>query len=236
MFTLLMRSATGGLTVPTFISSGPTNDNSSRMVTYKTLIRGWTEPETVCMASYTAAPHLRATMPRRRLMALTRFRTSSHRLRVETDRYLPELFYPDMTNHYDNRNVDALLAEGGFLVAEVFFTELVESPGSSKLAKEGVDFFEEGGVVQPKRHGPLFFANRREDGTRFLGLLLGVLPNAHLIVEKRVGFSLNNLQHGGGFFFQSEDLGVFDVRASPDFPRGSLPNGESFSRLIQVGD
>ena len=30
----------------------------------------------------------------------------------ESDRYLPELFYPDMTNHYDNANVDMLLAEG----------------------------------------------------------------------------------------------------------------------------
>ena len=30
----------------------------------------------------------------------------------ESDRYLPELFYPDMTNHYDNRNAGALLAEG----------------------------------------------------------------------------------------------------------------------------
>jgi lipopolysaccharide export system permease protein len=30
----------------------------------------------------------------------------------ESDRYLPELFYPDMTNHYDNANADMLLAEG----------------------------------------------------------------------------------------------------------------------------
>jgi lipopolysaccharide export system permease protein len=30
----------------------------------------------------------------------------------ESDRYLPELFYPDMTNHYDNANVDMLAAEG----------------------------------------------------------------------------------------------------------------------------
>ncbi len=30
----------------------------------------------------------------------------------ESDRYLPELFFPDMTNHYDNRNADMLLAEG----------------------------------------------------------------------------------------------------------------------------
>ena len=65
------------------------NENGSRMTTYKTLIRGWTEPEGVCVASYTIAPYLRATMPRRRLTALTRFRTGSHLLRVETDRYLP---------------------------------------------------------------------------------------------------------------------------------------------------
>jgi lipopolysaccharide export system permease protein len=30
----------------------------------------------------------------------------------EPDRYLPELFYPDMTNFYDNDNADRLLAEG----------------------------------------------------------------------------------------------------------------------------
>jgi lipopolysaccharide export system permease protein len=30
----------------------------------------------------------------------------------ESDRYLPELFYPDMTNYYDNANVDRLMAEG----------------------------------------------------------------------------------------------------------------------------
>ncbi|MEZ6028390.1 MAG: LptF/LptG family permease [Hyphomonadaceae bacterium] len=30
----------------------------------------------------------------------------------ESDRYLPELFYPDMTNHYDNRNAGMLLSEG----------------------------------------------------------------------------------------------------------------------------
>jgi hypothetical protein len=65
------------------------DDNGTRMATYKTLIRGWTEPEGVCVANYTAAPYLRATMPRCRLTALTRFRTGSHRLRVETDRYLP---------------------------------------------------------------------------------------------------------------------------------------------------
>jgi lipopolysaccharide export system permease protein len=33
-------------------------------------------------------------------------------IREESDRFLPELFYPDMTNHYDNRNADMLLAEG----------------------------------------------------------------------------------------------------------------------------
>ncbi len=35
----------------------------------------------------------------------------------ESDRYLPELFFPDMTNHYDNRNVDSLLAEGHARIA-----------------------------------------------------------------------------------------------------------------------
>lgn len=35
----------------------------------------------------------------------------------ESDRYLPELFYPDMTNHYDNANVDMLAAEGHARVA-----------------------------------------------------------------------------------------------------------------------
>ena len=53
------------------------NDKGTRLTTYKTLIRGWTEPEGVCVANYTAAPYLRATMPRRRLTALTRFRTGS---------------------------------------------------------------------------------------------------------------------------------------------------------------
>jgi lipopolysaccharide export system permease protein len=35
----------------------------------------------------------------------------------ESDRYLPELFYPDMTNYYDNDNVDKLLAEGHARIA-----------------------------------------------------------------------------------------------------------------------
>lgn len=35
----------------------------------------------------------------------------------ETDRYLPELLYPDMTNHYDNKNVDSLLAEAHARIA-----------------------------------------------------------------------------------------------------------------------
>lgn len=35
----------------------------------------------------------------------------------ESDRYLPELLYPDMTNHYDNKNVDALLAEAHARIA-----------------------------------------------------------------------------------------------------------------------
>lgn len=30
----------------------------------------------------------------------------------ESDRYLPELFFPDMTNYYDNENVNLLMAEG----------------------------------------------------------------------------------------------------------------------------
>ncbi len=38
----------------------------------------------------------------------------------ESDRYLPELFYPDMTNHYDNRNADMLLAEGHARLAAPF--------------------------------------------------------------------------------------------------------------------
>jgi lipopolysaccharide export system permease protein len=35
----------------------------------------------------------------------------------ESDRYLPELFYPDMTNYYDNANADSLLAEGHARIA-----------------------------------------------------------------------------------------------------------------------
>ena len=35
----------------------------------------------------------------------------------ESDRFLPELFYPDMTNHYDNANADMLLAEGHARIA-----------------------------------------------------------------------------------------------------------------------
>ncbi|MDZ4761033.1 MAG: LptF/LptG family permease [Alphaproteobacteria bacterium] len=35
----------------------------------------------------------------------------------ESDRYLPELFYPDMTNYYDNANVDRLFAEGHARIA-----------------------------------------------------------------------------------------------------------------------
>lgn len=35
----------------------------------------------------------------------------------ESDRYLPELFFPDLTNYYDNRNVDRLLAEGHARIA-----------------------------------------------------------------------------------------------------------------------
>lgn len=35
----------------------------------------------------------------------------------ESDRYLPELFFPDMTNYYDNANVDRLLAEGHARIA-----------------------------------------------------------------------------------------------------------------------
>jgi lipopolysaccharide export system permease protein len=30
----------------------------------------------------------------------------------ESDRYLPDLFMPDMTNHYDHKNVNLLVAEG----------------------------------------------------------------------------------------------------------------------------
>lgn len=35
----------------------------------------------------------------------------------ESDRFLPELFFPDMTNYYDNANVDRLLAEGHARIA-----------------------------------------------------------------------------------------------------------------------
>ena len=35
----------------------------------------------------------------------------------ESDRYLPELFYPDMTNYYDNANVSKFLAEGHARIA-----------------------------------------------------------------------------------------------------------------------
>lgn len=35
----------------------------------------------------------------------------------ESDRYLPELFYPDMTNYYDNANADMLLSEGHARIA-----------------------------------------------------------------------------------------------------------------------
>jgi lipopolysaccharide export system permease protein len=35
----------------------------------------------------------------------------------ESDRYLPELFFPDMTNYYDNANVDKFLSEGHARVA-----------------------------------------------------------------------------------------------------------------------
>jgi lipopolysaccharide export system permease protein len=35
----------------------------------------------------------------------------------ESDRYLPELFYPDLTNYYDNANADRLRAEGHARIA-----------------------------------------------------------------------------------------------------------------------
>jgi len=35
----------------------------------------------------------------------------------ESDRFLPELFYPDMTNYYDNANVDKFLSEGHARIA-----------------------------------------------------------------------------------------------------------------------
>ena len=64
------------------------NDNGSRMEVYKRMVRGWTGPEQVTVATYTMAPHLRNLMPRRRLRALSGLRAGSHLLRVETDRYL----------------------------------------------------------------------------------------------------------------------------------------------------
>ena len=36
----------------------------------------------------------------------------------ESDRYLPELFYPDMTNFYENANADKFLAEGHARIAD----------------------------------------------------------------------------------------------------------------------
>ena len=61
----------------------------SKMGFYKQNIRGWRDGEVVTHAEYKIQPHLEKTMPWRRRRELSRFRTSSHCLRVEMDRYLP---------------------------------------------------------------------------------------------------------------------------------------------------
>jgi hypothetical protein len=54
---------------------------------YKQKIRGWTGTATINLTDYKMQPHLKTVMPWRRRRELSRFRTSSHFLRVEMDRY-----------------------------------------------------------------------------------------------------------------------------------------------------
>ena len=62
---------------------------------YKEKIRGWNGTTAINPSDYKMQPHLQTAMPWRRRRELSRFRTSSHFLRVEMDRYQ----YPLVPHH-----------------------------------------------------------------------------------------------------------------------------------------
>ena len=85
-----------------------------------------------------------------------------------------------------------------------------------------------------QRNRPIFLLKRLEHSARFRGMLLRIFPNAHLIVKKGVRTALDHFQNGGGFLFQREDRGIFDIGPRPDLARRALANGERFPRLVEI--
>jgi exonuclease III len=107
------------------------NATGSRITTYRSEIRGWTE---VNMLDYIAAPYVWSVMPRRRLTALTRLRTSSHRLRVETDRYL--------TSHPPREARTCRLCDSGCVEDERHITFGCQHPSLQQLRESYSQCFE----------------------------------------------------------------------------------------------
>lgn len=64
-----------------------TTATGSKLSFYKQHIRGWTNTTTITLQDYCIQEHLKTSMPWTRRRDLTRFRCSSHFLRVEMDRY-----------------------------------------------------------------------------------------------------------------------------------------------------
>ena len=65
-------------------------------------------------------------------------------------------------------------------------------------------------------------------------MLLGIFPNAHLIVEEGIRTALDHFQNCGGFLLQREHSGIFDIGPRPDLARRALANGERFSCLVEI--
>ena len=96
--------------------------------------------------------------------------------------------------------------------------------------EEGVDLLKEDGVGGSKAEGPVLLLDGREEGLGGVGIALVGSGDGELIVKECVGFTLADLEVGGGIFIHDK----FFCFREKSF-RGEVATGAAFDHKSAVG-
>ena len=81
---------------------------------------------------------------------------------------------------------------------------------------------------------PIFFLEWIQQSACFVGMLLGIFPHAHLVIQESIRPALHHFENGRRLLLKREDFGTFDTRARPDLAARALAHGKGFSSLIEI--
>jgi hypothetical protein len=94
------------------------------------------------------------------------------------------------------------LGKSLFLILQVTLSQSIESSCGPEGLEEQVHLPEEHRVTWPETDRPRLTLDGIQEGYRLIGMLLMVFPDTHLIVEKPVRLSLDNLKNRGGLLVE----------------------------------